>query len=64
MNKHDQSRRDALIKTLAKAKEQAETAKLYLVANNRSQEDIAAAHDALEHIDIALERLGAIVPAG
>lgn len=62
MNKHDQHRKDALIKTLCKAKEQAETARIYLEVNNRDQEDIFVAHDVLEHIDIALERLGAAVP--
>lgn len=59
MNKHDQSRRNSLIKTLQKAREQAETAKMYLIANNREQDDIAATHLALEHIEIALEHLGA-----
>ncbi|AZN43373.1 hypothetical protein [Paenibacillus albus] len=63
MNKHDQSRKDALIKTLIKAKEQAETAKLYLSVNNRDTEDIAAASVALEYVEHALEQLGALVPA-
>ncbi|NOU63159.1 hypothetical protein GC096_03745 [Paenibacillus sp. LMG 31461] len=60
MNKHDQSRKDALIKTLCKAKEQAETAILYLSANNRDMEDIISAKLTLEYIEISLERLGAI----
>ncbi|MFD1954271.1 hypothetical protein ACFSL6_08795 [Paenibacillus thailandensis] len=61
MNKHDQARRDALIKTLVKAKEQAETASLYLTANNRDPEDIATAAVVIEHIDIVLEKLGVLV---
>lgn len=62
-NRHDQARRDTLVKTLAKAKEQAENAHLYLVANERPFEDIAVVSDAMEHIDIALEKLGAAVQA-
>lgn len=61
MNKHDQSRKDALVRSLCKAKEQADTALIYLNANNRDMEDILTVNDALEHIDIALERLGAAV---
>jgi hypothetical protein len=63
MNKHDQNRKDALVRTLCKAKEQAEIARLYLTVNNRDEADIAAASLALEHIEIALEHLGAAVPA-
>ncbi|MDR9503390.1 hypothetical protein RI662_03620 [Brevibacillus agri] len=59
MNKHDQSRRNSLIKTLKKAQEQAATARMYLVANERDSEDIAATCLALEHIEIALSHLGA-----
>ncbi len=58
MNKHDQTRRNGLIKTLKKAREQAETAQMYLVANERDPQDIASTHLALEHIEIALEHLG------
>ncbi|MBU5442058.1 hypothetical protein [Paenibacillus sp. MSJ-34] len=58
MNKHDKSRKDSLIKALNKAKEQAETARLYLIANERDPEEIAAACLALEHIEIALSHLG------
>ncbi|WP_157273374.1 hypothetical protein [Paenibacillus sp. oral taxon 786] len=58
MNKHDQSRRNSLIKTLNKAREQAETARMYLIANERDPEDIAATSLALEHIEIALSHLG------
>ncbi len=57
MNKHDQKRRDNLIKTLKKAEEQAEMARLYLVANKRDQEDIVAMRLALEHIEIALSHV-------
>ena len=59
MNKHDQRRKDGLVMTLSKAKEQAETARVYLIANEREMEDIADVSLALEHIEIALEHLGA-----
>ncbi|CAM3745178.1 hypothetical protein COLU111180_06345 [Cohnella lubricantis] len=62
MTRHDQARRDALVKTLVKAKEQAETAALYLTANDRDPEDIMTTAVVIEHIDIALEQLGALVP--
>lgn len=54
MEKYDQQRKNALIKTLRKAKEQAETVLLYLTVNNRDPEDIAAAGLVLEHLEIAL----------
>lgn len=57
MNTYDQRRKDALVRTLQKAKEQAEIARMYLVTNEREPTDITAACDALEHIEIALERL-------
>jgi hypothetical protein len=57
-NKYDRQRRDQLLKTLAKAKEQAENAALYLTANERPIEEVYAVEDALEHITIALEHLG------
>lgn len=60
MNKHDQNRKDELIKTLCKAKEKAENSLLYLTVNNRELEDISAAGLALEHVNIALEHLGAL----
>ena len=60
MNKNDQLRKDSIIKTLCKAKEQAEVFLLYLNANNREIEDIYAAILTLEHIDISLEQLGAL----
>lgn len=59
MTKHDQHRKNTLIRTLQKAKDQAEVLRLYLTANNRDPEDIATANLALEHIEIALEHLGA-----
>ncbi|OPA76759.1 hypothetical protein BVG16_16445 [Paenibacillus selenitireducens] len=57
MNKHDQQRKDALIKTLLKAKEQAETAHLYLSVLGQDPEEIADTIFALEHIEIVLEQL-------
>ena len=63
MTHHDQARKDALVKTLAKAKEQAETMRLYLTVNDRDPADSYAANDALEHVENALERLGALVPS-
>ena len=63
ISKEDQKRKDALIKTLTKAKEQADTARLYLIANDRNLDDIYAAADVADHIDNALERLGAHVPS-
>lgn len=58
MNKHDQTRKDRLINTLRKAKEQAETARMYLIANDRNQVEIADTCLALEHTEIALSHLG------
>jgi len=57
LSKHDQRRKDALIKTLQKAKDQADTALLYLSANDRDLEQIADMTLALEHIEIALGHL-------
>ena len=57
MNKHDERRKQALIRTLRKAREQADTAILYLGANDRDMDDIYRAVVALEHIGIALEHL-------
>ncbi|MCR8635765.1 hypothetical protein [Paenibacillus radicis (ex Xue et al. 2023)] len=62
MNKHDQIHKEGLIQTLCKAKEQAGAVKVYLIENNRDSEDIFAASLALEHVEIALEHLGAQVP--
>ena len=56
MNTHDQRRKDALVRILRHAQEQAETARMYLIANQRDPEDVAAVLDALEHIELALER--------
>ncbi|MHB1681611.1 MAG: hypothetical protein ACYCYO_02105 [Bacilli bacterium] len=62
MNIHDQRRKNALIQTLHKARAQVETARMYLVANQRDPKDLAAILDALDHIELALERLSATVP--
>jgi hypothetical protein len=58
MNIHDRRRRDQLAKTLLKAKEQAETALLYLTSAEQPTDDFFNARLALEHIEIALEHLG------
>ncbi|MEC0269079.1 hypothetical protein [Paenibacillus anseongense] len=60
MNKQDQMRKDLLVKTLCKAKEQTETILLYLTANNRDMEDIFAAKEILGHIEISLEQFGSL----
>lgn len=57
-NKYDQQQADRLVKTLLKAKEQVETALIYLNANQRPMEEIFNARLVQEHIDIALEHLG------
>lgn len=57
MNKHDERRKQALIKTLRKAKEQADTAYLYLDANSANFEDREPIAEALDHIEIVLEKL-------
>ena len=62
MNKHDQTRMNRLVKLLSQAREQAAVAHMYLIANKRDDADIDAAGDALEHITIALEHLGAGKP--
>lgn len=59
MNKEDERRKKAVIKALEKAKEKADTAYLYLTTNERNIEDIMDMNLAMEHIDIALEHLGA-----
>lgn len=59
MNHHDQRRKDKLVKTLLKAKEQAETANLYLEANEQNLDDVMNMILALENIEVALEHLGA-----
>jgi ABC-type dipeptide/oligopeptide/nickel transport system ATPase subunit len=56
-NVNDQRRKDAVIKALEKAKEKAQTAHLYLVANARTMEEIADMTLVLEHIDIAIAAL-------
>ncbi|WP_080833261.1 hypothetical protein [Cohnella massiliensis] len=64
MNKHDLARRDALVRTLAKAKELAENARVHLIANDREQEDIEAMSNASALAEKALEVLGAKTPEG
>jgi hypothetical protein len=64
MNKHDQQRRDQCIKSLLKSKKKLETACLYLTVNSRNITDVFPTEDALEHVNIALERLGVNVDAG
>ncbi|MEF3313310.1 hypothetical protein PV433_30950 [Paenibacillus sp. GYB004] len=58
MNNYDQLRKDALVRALVRAKEKAEICRLYLVANDRDPDEIAAASLAVEHIEIALGHLG------
>lgn len=57
-NIHDQRRRMRVIKTLLKAKEQTSDALLYLEGNKRSLDEIEDTRLAMEHINIALKRLG------
>lgn len=57
MNKHDQRRREKLLKLLRQAQEQAEMCMLYLVANKRDPEEIADIALAEEHIGIVIEKL-------
>lgn len=65
MNKHDQKRKEALINTLNKAREQAENCKLYLTARDVSlnADNLVAITGAMAHIDEALEQLGGAVHA-
>lgn len=63
MNHHDQARKDRLIKALARAKEAATTAELYLDPTAYQPDDVAAIHTAADHIDQALAALGALAPA-
>lgn len=58
MNKHDQMRKNALVKTLVKAAEQAATFRLYITGNNtEDMDELARADIAEEHIRIALAHL-------
>ena len=59
MNQHDQRRKESVIKALQKAKEKVDIAHMYLTANEPNPEDVMNMNLALEHIDIALEHLGA-----
>lgn len=58
MNKHDLKRQQDLISAILKAKEKAQIAALYLIANDRDMDDIANVELAAEHINIALSHLG------
>lgn len=61
ISRHDQQRKDTLIKLLHKAKEQAEITRLYLSEDEHAFEEANAVNVAIEHIYIALEYLGAVV---
>lgn len=61
MNKHDEQRKRDLIRTLVKAKDQAEIACAYLDVNEVNPEEAVNANLVLAHIDTALEQLGATV---
>lgn len=63
-NKHDQRRVDALKKTLAKAKEQADEVLLYLNVNRRPMEERWPVEDGLVHIEQAQTALGVNVDDG
>lgn len=64
-NRHDKRRKDQIIKTLHKARDQIETATLYLgVQEPRPMQEIYAMDDALEHVNQALERLGVTLDEG
>ncbi|MFB9326977.1 hypothetical protein ACFFSY_13700 [Paenibacillus aurantiacus] len=56
-NKYDAQRKTALVKTLMKAKEQAETASLYLTARDEV-EQIVAVSQVLGWIEDAIQLLG------
>jgi len=58
MNKHDERRRAATIKALEKAKECLELERLYLYYSENPKQRYNVT-DALEHLDIVLERLTA-----
>lgn len=65
MNKHDQERKEQVIKTLIKALSQIEIARLYLaIQDPLPQQEIYELDDAHEHVCIALERLGVDVEGG
>lgn len=61
MNKHDQHRIDQVKRTLTKAKEQLEIVRLYLVVADPQDPIAIDMHDTEDYIDIALEKLGAVV---
>lgn len=65
MSKYDQQRKDKCVKWLGKSKEALEEASLYLQAKEvPPMEEIYSVDDALEHVNIALERLGVSVEGG
>jgi len=64
-NRHDRRRKEQIIKTLYKARDQIETATLYLgVQEPQPMQEIYAMDDALEHVNQALERLGVDISIG
>lgn len=56
-NKHDQRRRKQIVGMLRKAKEKLETAKVYLIANDRPDEEYFETTDAIAYVSEAIERL-------
>lgn len=58
MTKYDERRKNEVVKALLKAKAQAETALLYLCANDAPDDEMIPIGLALEHASIALEHLG------
>ncbi|WP_438449342.1 hypothetical protein [Gorillibacterium sp. sgz5001074] len=59
MNKHDRRRIGALITALKLAEDKAETALLYLSVQDQPTDELMAVGLAREHIELALEALGA-----
>lgn len=55
---HDQKRKERLIKSLNKAREDADIAHVYLSANDGDPEDVMTASMVRQHIAAALELLG------
>lgn len=63
MNKYDMARRDKLVKTLEKAKEQAEDAFVYLIAGGAPIEEATDMKLTIEQIEVTIERLKGMVNA-
>lgn len=59
INKHDQKRKDKLVKALQKAQEMAGICWLYVTANDRPPDQVAEIALAMNHIEMALNHLGA-----